>query len=263
MKTYKHTKTGQMAILQSQTESTVIMLLDPTNEPKSMATATFKRWWKKVENKETEISDSEAATSLSDVVKTLEILFDKLNTIYFENKLPRAIITIQTTPKAYGHCSVKKIWKFDSPDLEPHYEINLGAEYINREGSEVACTLLHEMVHLYHNENGIRGTSQGRRYHNKNFKQDCEVRDLEVGYDSANGYTYTSPSEAFKNKIQEADFIWNVSFSRFLGKKSGSENNRAKAHKYICPACGQTVKTTADLSLICGVDNEVMTKYAS
>jgi hypothetical protein len=28
---------------------------------------------------------------------------------------------------------------------------------------------------------------------------------------------------------------------------------REKPHRYVCPVCGQEVKTTADLSLICSI----------
>ena len=35
--------------------------------------------------------------------------------------------------------------------------------------------------------------------------------------------------------------------------KTKAKAERAKAHAYVCPICGQTVRTTGDLSLICGV----------
>ena len=40
---------------------------------------------------------------MSDTIKTLETIFDKLNNLYFEGTLPRPAITVQSTPKAYGH----------------------------------------------------------------------------------------------------------------------------------------------------------------
>lgn len=48
---------------------------------------------------------------MSETVKTLEAIFDKLNDIYFDNALPKAVITVQSTPSAYGHCSTKKYGK--------------------------------------------------------------------------------------------------------------------------------------------------------
>lgn len=95
---------------------------------------------------------------MSETIAALEDIFDKLNAIYFEGKLPKPVITVQTTPKAYGHCSTKKIWK--AGETEGMYEINLGAEFINRPKEQTCATLLHEMVHLYCNENEISEAMQ-------------------------------------------------------------------------------------------------------
>ena len=187
---------------------------------------------------------------MSETIAALEDIFDKLNAIYFEGKLPKPVITVQTTPKAYGHCSTKKIWK--AGEAEGMYEINLGAEYINREKEQTCATLLHEMVHLYCNENEISETCQKGRYHNKTFKAECEARDLEVEYDRANGYSHTIATEAFKAKLTEAGVDLTVRFARIM-PKAKAKAERAKAHAYVCPICGQAVRTTGDLSLICGV----------
>lgn len=186
---------------------------------------------------------------MSETISALENIFDKLNAIYFESKLPKPVITIQTTPKAYGHCSTKKIWKSEN---EAMYEINLGAEYINRPKEQTCCTLLHEMVHLFCNENEIADTCQNGRYHNKAFKTECEARDLAVEYDRANGHAHTSPTETFKAKLAEAGIDLQVRFAR-IPPKVKAKAEREKAHKYVCPICGQEVRTTSELSLICGV----------
>lgn len=187
---------------------------------------------------------------MSETIAALEDIFDKLNTIYFEGKLPKPVITVQTMPKAYGHCSTKKIWK--AGETEGMYEINLGAEYINRAKEETCATLLHEMVHLYCNENEISETCQKGRYHNKTFKAECEARDLEVEYDRANGYSHTIATETFKAKLTEAGVDLTVRFARIMSKGK-AKAERAKAHAYVCPICGQTVRTTSELTLTCGV----------
>ena len=193
---------------------------------------------------------------MSDVVTKLENLFDLLNAAYFEDKLPKPVITVQSTPKFYGHCSTKKIWKSEN---DARYEINIGAEYLNRPSADTAATMCHEMVHLYCLENGINDTCQKGRYHNKAFKTECELRDLEVGYDRANGYTHTTPTEAFKKTLENAGFVLEVPFAR-VPPKAKAKAAREKAHKYVCPVCGQEVKTTAELSLICGVCEVPMTR---
>lgn len=239
---------------------------EPDAEPTRMAAASFDRRWKlyeEAETTETEVHEtSEAETpeaetpeteapemKMSDVVTKLEGLFDILNRVYFENALPKPVITVQSTPKAYGHCSTKKIW---SNDTAGQYEINIGAEYLNRPSANTAATMCHEMVHLYCLVNDIADTCQKGRYHNKTFKAEAEARDLEIGYDRTIGYSLTEPTEAFKKTLEDNGFVLEVPFAR-VAPKPKAKAEREKAHKYVCPICGQEVKTTADLSLICGV----------
>ena len=181
---------------------------EPTAEPTCMAAASYDRRWRLCEEPAAEEQVTETAAEpqaeepkteapatedkpepmkMSETITALETIFDKLNAIYFEGKLPRPVITVQTTPKAYGHCSTKKIWKSENEGM---YEINLGAEFINRPKESTCATLLHEMVHLFCTENEIADTCQNGRYHNKTFKAECESRDLIVEYDRANGYAH-------------------------------------------------------------------------
>lgn len=83
-------------------------------------------------------------TYLSETIRMLEKAFDLVNEHYFESALSKSVITIQSTPRAYGHFTTKRIWK---DDLKERYEINLGAETVNRPIEEVIATLIHEMVH--------------------------------------------------------------------------------------------------------------------
>ena len=62
---------------------------------------------------------------ISEVTAFLEDMFDALNDKYFEGSLPRPIITVQSSPKAYGHfCN--DIWAMAEGGTK--CEINLGAE---------------------------------------------------------------------------------------------------------------------------------------
>ena len=211
------------------------------------------------EDKTTETIDetpTSAPMKMSDTVKTLETIFDILNAIYFENKLPRPAITVQSTPKAYGHCSTKKIWTSED---EAMYEINLGAEFINRPIQETAATLTHEMIHLYCIINGIADTCQNGRYHNKTFKLEAEARDLDVGYDRANGYAYTKPTEIFNGKLADAGINMAIKFARVPNAPVRRERN--KQFKYICPVCGQYVKSASELHIKCAdCDAEMICK---
>lgn len=95
-------------------------------------------------------------------------------------------------------------------------------------------------------------TDRSDRYHNKTFKAEAEARDLEIGYDRTVGFSHTSPTDAFKKTLEENGFVLEVPFAR-VPPKEKAKAEREKPHRYVCPICGQEVKTTADLSLICGV----------
>ncbi len=45
----------------------------------------------------------------------LEKIFRTLNAQYFNNEIEEPIITIQSTPRAYGHVTVAKAWSITEP----------------------------------------------------------------------------------------------------------------------------------------------------
>jgi hypothetical protein len=196
--------------------------------------------------------------NLSEVILKLENCFGLLNSIYFEGKLPMPVITVQSKPSTYGHCSVKKVWRSNDDDPTARYELNIGAEYLNRPSENTAATVLHEMVHLYCRENDIVETCQNGRYHNKTFKQLAEERNLIIGYNRTIGYSETTPSPEFIEKLTKAGFKIEVPFARHTLEVKKTVAKRNKAHAYVCPICGQTIKTTGEHNLICGDCNEPM-----
>ena len=62
--------------------------------------------------------------TVGSVTMFLESAFDTLNKTYFENALPKATITVQSSPKAYGHFTTWEAWQNNG---KRSYEINLGA----------------------------------------------------------------------------------------------------------------------------------------
>ena len=125
----------------------------------------------------------------------LETAFTVLNRIYFDGSLPKAVITIQSSPKCFGYITVHQVWQGSEAS---YHEINIAAEYLTRPIENVLATL---MVHLYCMVNGIQGTSNGGRYHNKRFKE-AEQRDLQIRYAKYAGHSATSPTEQFIEVIQ-------------------------------------------------------------
>ena len=72
---------------------------------------------------------------------------------------------------------------------------NISSATLDRPIEETASTLLHEMVHEYCMESGIKDTSNNGVYHNRRFKEQAEAHSLEVAHHDKYGWTITSPSE--------------------------------------------------------------------
>ena len=84
-------------------------------------------------------------TSYNRVAGYLNKVFDLLNEEFFESALSRPTITIQSTPKAYGHFTLNNdTWV---STVGSTHEINIGAGTLSRNIESVVATLLHEMIH--------------------------------------------------------------------------------------------------------------------
>ena len=199
-------------------------------------------------------------TTYNRVAGYLNKVFDMLNTEFFENALSRPTITIQSTPRAYGQISLREdTWlsKLGAP-----HELNLGAGTLARPIENVAATLLHEMVHLYCYENGIKDTSRGFTYHNKRFKAAAESHGLIVAHHEKYGWSITSPSDALLDFILETGLtdilIFRNEYSGIsvFGTGTHSSNGpvlpkKSSSRKYICPCCRNSVRATKLVNIGC------------
>ena len=210
-------------------------------------------------------------TSYNRAAGYLNKIFDLLNEAYFENTLSRPTITIQSTPKAYGHFSLREdTWV---SKLGATHEINIGAGTLARPIEEVASTLLHEMVHYYNHVQGIQDCSRGNTYHNRKFKAAAEARGLNVKHHDKYGWTITSPSDdllqfCLDNDLSDILINRNEFFGYRVtgtGTHSGTPTppppRTSSTRKYLCPCCGNSVRATKQVNigcLDCGVQmNEV------
>lgn len=200
-------------------------------------------------------------TSYNRVAGYLNKVFDLLNAEFFENALSRPTITIQSTPKAYGHFSLREdTWV---SKLGGTHEINIGAGTLSRPIEEVAATLLHEMVHYYNYEMGIQDCSRGNTYHNRRFKEAAEARGLIVTHSDKYGWSHTSPSDRLLEVILDNDLtdilINRNEYTGFritgTGTHSGAGTvlppKRSSTRKYICPCCGMSVRATRAVNVAC------------
>ena len=192
----------------------------------------------------------------------LEKIFRVLNAEYFENKLEEPIITIQSTPKAYGHVTVAKAWH--RADGGQRHELNVGAGTLDRPIESVVSTVLHEMVHLWNLQIGVQDCSRGGTYHNRRFRDAAEARDLHIDYDPRIGWSITTPTDALIEFVisQGWDDIHMGRADSFTARGTGTgvaggitpppAPKPSSTRKLLCPCCGQSVRATKAVHILCG-----------
>ena len=200
-------------------------------------------------------------TSYNRAAGYLNKLFDLLNAHFFEGELSRPTITIQSTPKAYGHFTLRDdTWVSAAGATN---EINIGAGTLARPIENVCATLLHEMCHYYCHLHGVKDTSRGGTYHNRRFKETAEDHGLTVEHSEKYGWTVTSPSEALLDFVLEnglTDIL--ITRNEFYGVAvagTGTHSGnpappapkRSSSRKYQCPCCGNSVRATKAVNLLC------------
>ena len=202
-------------------------------------------------------------TTYNRAASYLNKLFDLLNQNYFEGELSRPTITIQSTPRAYGHFSLRPDTWISASGVS--HEINIGAGTLARPIENVAATLLHEMVHYYCYLQGIKDTSRNGTYHNSRFKAIAESHGLVIEHHPKYGWTITSPSDSLLDFILEnglTDILLNrnesygVSVGGTGTHSTGGElppplPKKSNSRKYLCPCCGNSVRATKVVNIGC------------
>lgn len=203
-------------------------------------------------------------TKMSRAVSQLEHIYNTLNVDFFQGALPVPIITVQSKPGTMGHCSVAKIWK--RTEDERTYELNIAAEVLNYPIEETLDTMIHEMVHLYCRENDIKEVSRGGRYHNKKFKEEAEKRGLtcvpcgDAGWNTTPGDNLVEYAlnkgwneiRIGRNNLPPAMRTGAGGTAQTGGPGVKGERKPSSTRKLICPKCGQSVRATKKVHILCG-----------
>lgn len=197
----------------------------------------------------------------------LEKMFRTINQDSFGGLLEEPIITIQSTPGAFGHVTVGKAWKRGE---EHRHELNISADWLSRPIEEVIATMIHEMAHLMNIQNNIQDCSRGGTYHNRKFKEEAEKHMIQVAKHDKYGWTITTPTEELLEYIicqgwDDIEMNRGIMFTGFGGVPGGKTTGTAgttgttakpksNSRKHVCPVCGKIARTTMDFPLICGID---------
>lgn len=200
---------------------------------------------------------------ISDITGFLENAYVVLNEKYFDGVLSPVVITIQSSPKTYGHYTAYNAW---SENSEGFREINISAENLARPIENIIATLIHEMVHHFCAMSGIQDVSRGGTYHNKKFKQEAEKRGLIIEYSPRIGFSITEPSpeliEFVISQGWECVDLSRVGTPDFISIGGGSSGRKTSStRKYMCPECGCSVRATKIVNvgcLDCGIPMELV-----
>lgn len=196
-------------------------------------------------------------TKMSRAVGQLEHIYNNLNTDFFSSALPIPILTVQSKPGTYGHCTLGQVWQRKDSNA---YELNIAAEVLNFPIEEIIDTLLHEMVHLYCRINHIQDVSRGGTYHNNKFKYEAEKRGLTCYKTEKYGWN-TKPNDniisyALQKGWSEICISRNtpISMVPLHSTSSTADNDRrpSSTRKLVCPSCGQSVRATRSVNILCG-----------
>ena len=155
-------------------------------------------------------------TKMSRAVSQLEHIYNNLNADFFAGELPVPIITVQSKPGTYGHCTTAKVWQRKDGGA---YELNIAAEVLNYPIEETLDTMLHEMVHLV--EYAL----------SKNWNE------IKIGRSSLPPIIRTGAAAGTTQ----------AGASTLPGSKRPSSTR-----KLVCPQCGQSVRATKKVNILCG-----------
>ena len=181
-------------------------------------------------------------------LKAVNTLYDFLNQAFFESTLSKPVITIQHDHKgrALGWFTCWESWQA-SENTSP--EINISANFLDREPIDTATTMLHEMCHQYAYDRKIQDCSRSGTYHNKRFKDIAERYGLIVDKVPTYGWARTTLSDDARARIEPA--LLQMPLLR-RNQSIGGKSKGSSTRKYVCPSCDLTVRATKEVNIICG-----------
>lgn len=187
-----------------------------------------------------------------ETVAYLGKLYDFANEKLFNGELKKPVITVQRDErnKTNGWWSVGKVWREDAED-EGEHELNMTAQQLNRPIGQIAATLIHKMCHQFAGVNNMQDCSRSGTYHNKLFKKIAETHGLKVECVPQIGWSHTELTEETAAMINEFVAENPATVIYRLPVVKGQTVKTSSTRKYVCPICGQSVRATKQVNIIC------------
>jgi hypothetical protein len=197
--------------------------------------------------------------------KPLNDAYDFFNKELFGSTLPGCLITMQRKGKARGYfCPERFETRTDNQVMIHEIALNPSL-FKDRSDAEILSTLVHEMIHLWQEEDG---SAPKRGYHNKEWAKKME----EMGLMPSN----TGEEGGKKTGHSVSHYIVPGGKFDVLIKKFFAENDRKVLYqdrpeikltgtkkrnkiKYTCPRCGLNMWGKPNANILCGDDNVKLT----
>jgi predicted SprT family Zn-dependent metalloprotease len=189
--------------------------------------------------------------------------FRYFNEKLFGSRLPEIILNFSRRAKAYGFFAPER-WKTQGDSPVVTHEISLNPMMMERDAKELYSTLVHEMCHLDHHENGEHLSKKG--YHNKEWgglmkavglfpSSTGEKGGPETGFRMTHYIVEDGAFDrSFKDMPQEFLLPWKGSL-----EGATPVTIAKKRSKYHCAACDFNVFSSKDgLSINCGTCNNAL-----
>ena len=210
--------------------------------------------------------------SLSPILTALEAGFDWMNKRFYDGELRRPVIVMAEGHKAraMGWFTYYKPWHLRDSEFAA-CELMVATDYLDRGFEHVVEMLAHEMVHCYNYQHDIKDCSRSGFRHNKKFKDSAEQHGMvwnpptedessQADYKRV-GYARVSFKEDVKDEVYEAlsalkDAL--VLYRDKRQKKDRAARSKSGVIKYMCPCCGNSVRATKEVRIMCMECNELM-----
>lgn len=196
--------------------------------------------------------------------------YDLINQKFFNNELPRCLITLQRKSRAYGYFSANRFYNVDSKDSTDEIALNPSILSLSQY-EELLSTLAHEMCHLwqFHFSSNPKKKGKQSAYHDNEWAKKMEfglgLMPSNTGKEGGKK-TGTRMSDyiikggifdQFCNELEKIDF--KLKWKEFVGSKKLNINDDTiridgSKQKFTCPLCGQNAWAKLSAKIACAAD---------
>lgn len=175
--------------------------------------------------------------------------FNTFNYIFFKGELPEPIITIQSSCRKFtnGWFTPAETWQNEDGSVKKN-EIAVIAEKLNRPQSDIAETVLHEMVHLHNYVSKVQDCNGN--IHNKNFKKAAEEHGLLVEKAGKLGWAFTKFNDKAKEIFDTMEHDLEA-FTLYRIPIVKPEKEKKTSYKYVCPSCKDKFTLKLQIEAVC------------